>query len=137
MAIEKRRVGHALDGSGLEPESVTGRTRDGRKGAARGLTQHLVARPERTLAPIDQDQQPVAGSNCGRPVHHHDDRTPRRLEVADDLDDRLLSGRIEMRVGFVEHHQRGVAKKRARESDTLPLAAGQGGSGWTDQGVVA
>ena len=69
-------------------------------------------------------------------MRHHDDRPPARLGVANRVDQRLLTLRVEIRVGLVEDQHGRVAVERARQRYSLALAAREALSARPDLGVV-
>ena len=83
-----------------------------------------------------QDQD-ARGAADGRQPVGDDDRRPARPSPAQGVEHRRLGDRVHGGGRLVENQDRRVLQQRPREAETLPLAAGEGGSRLVDRGAVA
>ncbi len=109
-----------------------------RLGAAGGdPVQDLIARPERLLLAVGENEHLLAGRKRRRPMgdQHHDGAA--RLHVEDRPLQRRLALAVEVGVGLIEDDQERLAVDGARERDALALPAREDRPFLADPGVVA
>ena len=66
----------------------------------------------------------------------HDDDPAALTHAHDCIDQRVLALGIEIRVGFVQHHEERPSVERARKPDALALSSRERGPAVTDAGLV-
>ena len=87
--------------------------------------EHLVALAVQVQLAGVQRQQAVGATQHAGPVGDQQHRAATRLERLDRRQQRLLAAVVEVRVGFVEHHQGRRTVQRPGQGDALALAAGK------------
>ena len=87
--------------------------------------------------PLLEDMDRIAPGHRLGTMGDNDDRGPGRLQFVQGIDDGSL-GRLVKRAGrFVEDHDRRLLVERARQGQTLPLAARQADAAFSNPGVIA
>ena len=98
---------------------------------------HVGPWSEHADPPIAKHQNALHLGQGAGPMPDHDDRGPLRFHGRDRLIEGIVALDVEACVRLVQDHQFGIAVKRPRKSDALPLPAREHGPAVTDLGVVA
>ena len=101
------------------------------------VTGHGYVCGSSSLPPAPHNQDLVDGLQKRRTLRDGDDGDAPLFCPAERLRQRFLTGGIQIGIGFIEHNERRIAKKGARQSDALALSARQRSAIAVDNGLVA
>ena len=104
---------------------------------ARDFRENGVLGSKRLLAALDEQKHRVHGRERAGAMRDDHDDSAARANALDGAGQRLVALGVEVGVRLVEHHEEGIAKQRARQTDALALARRQACAVVADVGVVA
>ena len=121
-------------GPGRIDGPVVRRPRGEEPGECRAGALQLGRRPDLDEPALIQDGDEVGCQRQARSMRDGEDR-PRTGQPIEQRHDRLLAGRVEVRRGFVEEQDAGVAEQRTGDREALPLATAEPGPALADTRV--